>query len=237
MSSDMNRVSKREVRQKLTFSRQGLTKDDVTNGEIGRPQGMANTVSSAPQSRFTTITVHPAFRQTHPPSSLRAHPPATRTPPLASQRRPRPVHHHLPSLSWSAVVHRHRTMTTTVRRYRRYLPQRPFSIHHPKRNHVPVHYPHQHVSIGQTTPPPHSLFYLVTRHRATFRAFAHQLQDPFRPFNVVTKNPKNNFSDRSKIIIRLQFSTKIIFTLVPFPRTLHQLPSYENQVSLRRHQP
>src|SRR5271168_3872410 len=207
MSSDMNRVSKREVRQKLTFSRQGLTKDDATNGEIGRPQGMANTVSSAPQSRFTTITVHPAFRQTHPPSSLRAHPPATRTPPLASQRRPRPVHHHLPSLSWSAAVHRHRTMTTTVRRYRRYLPQRPFSIHHL----------YQHASIGRTTPPPHSPFSLATCHRETFRFFAHRPQDRFRLSNVVTKNLKNIFSDRSKFLTRLQFTARIIFMLVPFP--------------------
>src|ERR1700678_3137188 len=136
MSSDMNRVSKREVRQKLTFSRQGLTKDDATNGEIGRPQGMANTVSSAPQSRFTTITVHPAFRQTHPPSSLRVRPPATWTPPLTSQRQLKSVHHHhLPSLSRSTVAHRCKMTTTTARWY---LPQRLFSIHHPKQNHVHV---------------------------------------------------------------------------------------------------
>src|SRR5271168_4704623 len=135
MSSDMNRVSKREVRQKLTFSRQGLTKDDATNGEIGRPQGMANTVSSAPQSRFMTITVQLAFRQTHPPSSLRAHPPATSTPLLASRHRPRLIHHLLYPLSQSTVARRRKTTTTTARRYH---PQCPFSIHHLKRNRVPL---------------------------------------------------------------------------------------------------
>src|SRR5271155_1300352 len=125
MSSDMNRVSKREVRRKLTFSRQGLTKDDATNGEIGRPQGMANTVSSVPQFRFMTITVHPAFRQTHPPSSLRAHPPATSTPPLTSQHQPQSPPHHLYPPSRSTGAHRRKMTTTTVCRYRRYLLQRP----------------------------------------------------------------------------------------------------------------
>src|SRR5271168_1651686 len=162
MSLDMNRVSKREVCQKLTFSRQGLTKDDTTNGEIGRPQGMVNTVSSALQSRFTTITVHPVFRQTHPPLSLRVRPPATWTPPLTSQCQLKSVHHHhLPLLSRSTVAHRRKMTTTTARRY---LPQCPFSIHHPKRNHVHIHYLHQHVSIGRTTPPPHSLSCLATHH-------------------------------------------------------------------------
>ena len=224
MSSDMNRVSKREVRQKLTFSRQGLTKDDATNGEIGRLQGMANTVSSTPQSRFTNITVHPAFRQTHPPSSLRAHPPAMSTPPLTSQHQPQSTHHHLYPPSRSTGAHRRKTTTTTVCCYRRYLPQRPFSIHHL----------YQHASIGRTTPPPHSPFSLATCHRETFCFFAHRPQDRFRLSNVVTKNLKNIFSDRSKILTRLQFTARIIFMLVPFPRMLHQLLSYQNQVGLRR---
>src|SRR5271168_737782 len=192
-------------------------------------------VVSAHIYRFIRIQ---APKLSHQPSSMQAPLPATSTPPLASRRRPRLIHHLLYPLSQSTVARRRKTTTTTARLYRLYLQYQPSNaIHHLKRNRVPLPYLHQHVSIGQMTPPPHSPFSLVTRHRATFRAFAHQLQDCFRLSNVVKENPKNIFPNRSIIITGLQFATKIIFTLVPFPRTLRQLPWYKNQVSLYRHQP
>src|SRR5271168_4215150 len=111
-----------------------MRKDMAKGVETRRSIGdVKDIVVSAHIYRFIRIQ---APKPSHQPSSTQAPLPPTSTPPLASQRRPRPVHHHLPSLSWSAVVHRHRTMTMTVHRYRWYLPQRPFAIHHPKRYHV-----------------------------------------------------------------------------------------------------
>src|ERR1700678_1545810 len=176
-----------------------------------------------------------ALKPSHQPSSTQAPLPPTSTPPLASRRRPRLIHHLLYPLSQSTVAHRRKTTTTTARLYRLYLQyQLSNAIHRLKRKRVPLPYLHRHVSIGRTTPPPHSPFSLVTRHRETFRFFAHHPQDRFHLSNVVTKNLKNIFSDRSKILTRLQFTASIIFMLVPFPRTLHQLLSYQNQVGLRR---
>jgi len=185
-------------------------------------------VVSAHIYRFIRIQ---APKPSHQPSSTQAPLPSTSTPPLASQCQPRSIHHLLYPPSRLIVAHRRKTTTTTARQYR---PQCPFSIHHLKRNRVPLPYLHRHVSIGRMTPPPHSPFSLVTRHRATFHVFAHRPQDRFHRFNVVTKNSKNNFSDRSIILTCLQFTARIIFILVPFPRTLPQLHSYQNQVGLRR---
>src|ERR1700678_2908803 len=205
-----------------------MRKDMAKGVETRRSIGdVKDIVVSAHIYRFIRIQ---APKPSHQPSSTQAPLPPTSTPPLASRRRPRLIHHLLYPLSQSTVARRRKTTTTTARRYR---PQCPFSIHHLKRNRVPLPYLHQHVSIGQMTPPPHSPFSLVTRHRATFRAFAHQLQDRFRLSNVVKENLKNIFSDRSKNLTRLQFTARIIFMLVPFPRTLHQLLSYQNQVGLR----
>src|ERR1700678_1999089 len=189
-------------------------------------------VVSAHIYRFIRIQ---APKPSHQPSSTQAPLPPTSTPPLASRRRPRLIHHLLYPLSQSTVARRRKTTTTTARLYRLYLQYQPSNaIHHLKRNRVPLPYLHRHVSIGRMTPPPHSPFSLVTRHRATFHVFAHRPQDRFHRFNVVTKNSKNNFSDCSIILTCLQFTARIIFILVPFPRTLPQLHSYQNQVGLRR---
>src|SRR5271168_120579 len=176
-----------------------------------------------------------APKLSHQPLSTQAPLPPTSTPPLASRHRPRLIHHLLYPLSQSTVARRRKTTTTTARLYRLYLQYQPSNaIHHLKRNRVPLPYLHRHVSIGRMTPPPHSPFSLATRHRATFRVFAHRPQDRSHLFNIVIENPKNNFPNRSIIITGLQFATKIIFTLVPFPRTLHQLPSYASSAPFVR---
>src|ERR1700678_1564337 len=77
-----------------------------------------------------------APKPSHQPSSTQVPLPPTSTPPLASQRRPRSIHHLLYPPSRSIVAHRRKTTTTTARRYR---PQRLFSIHHL----------YQHASIGR----------------------------------------------------------------------------------------
>src|ERR1700678_3709862 len=77
-----------------------------------------------------------------------APPPATQTLPLTSQRRPQSIHLHLYPPSRSTGAHRCKTTTMTVRHHRLYLSYQPSNtIHHPKRNQVPLHYLHQHISI------------------------------------------------------------------------------------------
>src|ERR1700678_1076689 len=131
------------------------------------------------------VTSHPLARiQAPKPSrhrwSMQAPPPATRTPPLTSQRRPQSIRHHLYPPSRSTGAHRHRTTMSTARCYRLNLPYQPSNVfHHLKQNHIPPHYLHQHVSIGRTTPPPHSISCLATHHLATSRFFAHRPQNCF----------------------------------------------------------
>src|SRR5271168_2849255 len=194
-----------------------MRKDMAKGVETRRSIGdVKDIVVSAHIYRFIRIQ---APKPSHQPLSTQAPLPPTSTPPLASRRRPRLIHHLLYPLSQSTVARRRKTTTTTARLYRLYLQYQPSkTIHHLKQNRVPLPYLHRHVSIGRMTPPPHSPSFLATHHRATSHVFAHRPQDRFHLSNAVTKNPKNIFSDRSKFTIRLQFTTKIIFTLIPFPR-------------------
>src|SRR5271168_3191924 len=156
-----------------------MRKDMAKGVETRRSIGdVKDIVVSAHIYRFIRIQ---APKPSHQPSSTQAPLPPTSTPPLASRRRPRSIHHLLYPLSQSTVARRRKTTTTTARLYR---PQCPFSIHHLKRNRVPLPYLHQHVSIGRTTPPPHFPSYRATHHLATFQFFAHHRRNRFHHFNV-----------------------------------------------------
>src|SRR5271168_29270 len=63
-----------------------------------------------------------APKPSHQPSSTQAPLPPTSTPPLASQRRPRSIHHLLYPPSRSIVAHRRKTMTTTAHCHHQYFP-------------------------------------------------------------------------------------------------------------------
>src|ERR1700678_4068214 len=100
--------------------RKGITKGVETRRLIG---DVKDITVSAHIYRFIRIQ---ALKPSHQPSSTQAPLPPTSTPPLASRRRPRLIHHLLYPLSQSTVAGRRKTTTTTARRYR---PQCPFSIH------------------------------------------------------------------------------------------------------------
>src|ERR1700678_1518235 len=107
-----------------------MRKDMAKGVETRRSIGdVKDIVVSAHIYRFIRIQ---APKPSHQPSSMQAPLPPTSTPPLASQRRPRSIHHLLYPPSRSIVAHRRKTTTTTARQYR---PQCPFSIHHLKQNH------------------------------------------------------------------------------------------------------